>query len=218
MIDIIPSILVPDEQTFLACAKAVEEALPMIQLDIADGTFVESTTWADPDTIIDKLEIDCELHLMVSDPLEEIKLWDDIPQIKRVLVHYESDPDNIQDILNQVRSYGWDVGLVLNPTTSVDVVDDLIEDIDLLMFMGVEPGKQGQKFIPETLDKIRDARTRFPQLYISIDGAVNEDTLPDLVSAGVSAVCPGSAIFGNDRTPAENVGRMREMIHSLQKD
>ena len=187
----------------------------MIQLDIADGKFVPNDTWADPDVVSERLHIDCELHLMVADPLEEIRIWEEVPQVKRVLVHYESDPDNIKDILSQVQSYGWEVGLVLNPETPIDVVDDLIEDIDALMFMGVVPGKQGQRFIPETIDRIKEAREKFPRLFIELDGAVNEDTIEDIVNAGVSAVCPGSAIFGNERKPAENVKRMRELIHRL---
>ncbi|OIO19042.1 MAG: hypothetical protein CO029_00990 [Candidatus Magasanikbacteria bacterium CG_4_9_14_0_2_um_filter_41_10] len=215
MIQIIPSILVPDEATFIAWSQAVEEVLPMIQLDIADGKFVPNDTWADPDVVSERLHIDCELHLMVADPLEEIRIWEEVPQVKRVLVHYESDPDNIKDILSQVQSYGWEVGLVLNPETPIDVVDDLIEDIDALMFMGVVPGKQGQRFIPETIDRIKEAREKFPRLFIELDGAVNEDTIEDIVNAGVSAVCPGSAIFGNERKPAENVKRMRELIHRL---
>ena len=83
------------------------------------------------------------------------------------------------------------------------------------MFMGVVPGKQGQPFIPETIDRIKAARERWPALYIELDGAVNEDTLPDIATTGVNAICPGSAIFGNDRKPAENVGRMREQISTL---
>ncbi|HBB38298.1 MAG: Ribulose-phosphate 3-epimerase [Candidatus Magasanikbacteria bacterium GW2011_GWD2_43_18] len=218
MIQIIPSILVPDEATFIAWSQSVEQILPMIQLDIADGKFVPNDTWADPDVVSERLHIDCELHLMVEDPLEEIRIWEEVPQVKRVLVHYESDPDNIADILSQVQSYGWEVGLVLNPETSIDVVDDLIEDIDALMFMGVVPGKQGQRFIPETIERIQEARKRFPHLFIELDGAVNEETLEDIVGSGVNAVCPGSAIFGNERKPAENVARMRELIEKLTKD
>ncbi len=215
MIDIIPSILVPDEKTFLKWSRAVQEVLPMIQLDIADGQFVPDETWADPTIVDEKLNIDCELHLMVQDPLEEIRMWEEVQQVKRVLIHYESDPENIANIISQARSYEWEVGLVLNPDTPITVIDDLIEEIDSLMFMGVVPGKQGQKFIPETIDRIKEARAKFPDLYIELDGGVNEDTLPDIIAAGVSAVCPGSAIFGNERTPAENVTSMREMISTL---
>jgi len=190
----------------------------MIQLDIADGKFVPDETWADPTVVDEKLNIDCELHLMVVDPLEEIRIWEEVQQVKRVLIHYKSDPENIADIISQAHSYNWEVGLVLNPDTPVSVVDDLIEEIDSLMFMGVVPGKQGQRFIPETIARIKEVRAKFPTLYIELDGGVNEDTLPDIVRSGVNAVCPGSAIFGNDTAPAENVRRMREMIQALQKD
>lgn len=214
-IDIIPSILVQDEKTFIKWSRAVQEIISMIQLDIADGKFVPNKTWADPEIVHDELEIDCELHLMVADPLKEIRMWEEVQQVKRILIHYESNPRDISDIINQARSYNWEVGLVLNPDTPVYVIDNLIEEIDLLMCMGVTPGRQGQQFIQKTIDKIKEARTKFPNLYIEVDGGVNEETVPDIVRAGVNAICPGSAIFGNHKTPMENISKLCEQISML---
>jgi len=219
---IIPSILLPDKHTFLAQTKAIEEVVSMVQIDIADGKFVESTTWSyeeeAPEIVQDHLQVDCELHLMVENPLEIAREWELVPQVKRVLVHYESNPEEVGDILAQIQSYGWEVGLVLNPDTPIDVVDDLVEEIDSVMFMGVVPGKQGNKFVPEVLDNIKNLKEKYPDMYTEIDGSVNLDTLPDIAEAGVSAVCPGSAIFGNDKDPAQNVVEMREFINTLTKE
>ncbi len=212
---IIPSILVPDEQTFLDWSSSVEDCLSMIQLDIADGQFVNNTTWADPEVVGENLQIDCELHLMVQNPLEEARKWEGIQQVKRVLVHYESNPEDVGNILAQIHSYGWEVGLVLNPGTPLDVIENLAEEVDSLMLMGVVPGKQGQSFIPETIDRLKACREKYPNLFIELDGAVNENTLPDIVETKINAICPGSAIFGNDREPKENVERMREIINRL---
>lgn len=210
-IKIIPSILIKTEQQFLTQTAAVSEALPMIQLDIADGNFVPNITWADPEVVEDHLEIDCELHLMVSNPIEEARKWEHVPQVKRVLFHYEST-DNPADVLGAIQSYGWQASIVLNPKTPINVIDPLIEYLDGVMFMGIKPGFQGQPFIPETIDRIKATREKYPNLFISLDGAVNEDTITDIAKSGVSAVCPGSAIFGNDRPPAENVQRMKDLI------
>ncbi len=210
-IQIIPSILVQTEKDFITKTSALVGVLSMIQLDIADGDFAPNTTWADPDVVAENLEIDCELHLMVSNPVEEARKWEYVDQVKRVLVHYES-VENIFEALGAISSYGWKVGLVLKAETPIEVVDEFIEEIDSVMFMSVEPGFQGQSFIPETLERIKALRTKYPDLFIEIDGAVNEDTIEDIVKAGVSAVCPGSAIVGNEREPGENVERMKKLI------
>ena len=133
-------------------------------------------------------------------------------------MHYESDPKNIADILAQIHSYGWEVGLVLNPETHLEVIDKLTEEIDSLMLMGVIPGKQGQNFIPETIDRLKACRQKYPRMFIELDGAVSEDTLLQIISTGIDAICPGSAIFGNHRTPKENIERMRKIINKLTID
>jgi len=211
MIQIIPSILVQTEKEFITKTSALTNILSMIQLDIADGEFVPNTTWADPRVVADNLEIDCELHLMVSNPVEEARKWEYVDQVKRVLVHYES-VENVAEALGAINSYGWEVGIVLTSETPIEVVDKFIEEIDSVMFMSVKPGFQGQPFIPETLYRIKALRTKYPDLFIEIDGAVNENTIEDIVKSGVSAVCPGSAIVGNEREPRENVQRMRKLI------
>ena len=221
MIQIIPSILVPSEKDFLEQVESVEDILSIIQIDIADGKFVPNTTWSysdeAPEIVTENLNIDCELHLMVEDPLAVVRKWTDVSQVKRVLVHYESNPEEIAEILAQIHSYGWEVSVVLNPDTLIDVVEDFIEEIDGIMFMGVKPGFQGQEFVPEVLDKIKTFNKKYPNHFVEIDGAVNEDTLPGLIEAGVDGICPGSSIFGNDREPKENVKRIKELINTLTK-
>ncbi len=214
-IDIIPSILVQTEQAYADSVTAVKEHVSMVQIDIADGVFVPNTTWADPDTISDTLEIDCELHLMVVNPLEEARRWEHVSQVKRVLVHYESiTPDTASDILGAIHSYGWDIGLVLNPQTPVSVIDTHIEDIDMVMLMGVTPGFQGQPFIEETLERIQTIHTTYPSLKIAVDGGVNIKTIPNIISAGAHIICPGSAIFGNEQTPEKNIQTIKKIIES----
>ena len=78
MIQIIPSLLVPDKQTFLRELRGLKDSVKMLQIDIADGVFVPDKTWADPTVIKNHLEIDCELHLMVADPLSVAKTWEGV--------------------------------------------------------------------------------------------------------------------------------------------
>jgi ribulose-phosphate 3-epimerase len=212
---IIPSILVQSKEEFETQIKSVEGVLNTIQLDIADGKFVPNNTWADPDVVEKVSQIDIELHLMVENPLRELERWSACEQAKRVLIHYETTNGNLASIMQTVKEYGWQVGVVLNPDTPTDLIDDYIDDLDSVMFMGVVPGFQGQCLIPEVLEKIRDFKSLHPTVFTEIDGAVNEETLPDIIASGVDAICPGSAIFKNDRTPEENVKRMQEIINRL---
>ncbi len=211
MTSIIPSILVPDKKTFLTNYAGLGDSVSMIQLDIADGKFVPNTTWADPKTIFNAVTTDIELHLMVNDPVAEMKKWFFVPHVKRVLVHFEG-PHDIAETIQKAKQTEWEVGLVLNPNTPTSVLHDFLDDIDLIMFMGVYPGFQGQEFVPETCDRIAQTKAKGITQPISVDGGVNEKTIPALVQAGVDIICPGSAVFGNDKTPAENVLTLQQLV------
>lgn len=218
MIQIIPSLLDCDQTSFLEHLTGLKQSVNMVQIDIADGKFVQNKTWADPDVIKNYLTFDCELHLMVADPLGVAKAWQGVPQVKRVLVHYEALKKPTAE-LHELFKLGWQVSLVLNPETPITVFNlNLNLNLNLLtgvQFMGVHPGQQGNPFIPEVLDKIREFKAKHHNHFVELDGGVNEDTLPEIVKSGVDAVCPGSAIFGNDRSPAENILQMKKLIQQL---
>ena len=78
--------------------------------------------------------------------------------------------------------------------------------------MGVIPGFQGSPFVPGVLGKLKEIKSRWPQLFLELDGGVNEETIDAIIETGLDAVCPGSAIFKNNRTPGENVSLLRENI------
>lgn len=215
MVQIIPSLLTSDEETFTRQLTAVQSAVDMIQIDIADGIFVPNTTWADPDIVSKIASVDIELHLMVHNPVEELEQWTAVKQIKRVLFHYESfSKDNERkEAIAFAKSYHWQVGLVLNPDTPAEVLNAFQDDIDSIMVMGVVPGFQGQPFENFVLEKIKQIKQMAPAHMLSIDGAVNKTTLYDILQTGIDAICPGSAIFGNDQNPAENVHQFAKWIH-----
>lgn len=215
VLEIIPAILVHSEEEFKAQANAVSGVVSFVQIDIGDGLFVPNTTWAEPERVAEILDIDCELHLMVQDPLTEARKWEHVPQVKRVLIHYESQRDQTADIVTHIQSYNWEVGVVLNIETPITVLNDLMEELDVVQFMGITPGFTGQPFQPEVLQKITQFHAAYPHMPIAIDGHANETTIPDLLRAGVSRFGMGSAIFGNSRSPAENVEQVREIIKRL---
>lgn len=215
--EIIPAILVQSQEAFDMQTREISDVVSMIQLDIADGVFVDGTSWSDPDVVLEKLEIDCELHLMVSNPVEIAREWEQVPQVKRILVHYESVPEDIENIISQLQSYDWEVGVVLNLETPIDVVEPFVEELDAVQFMSIVPGKQGQPFHDEVLDKIRSFREKYPHMPISVDGHVDEDTLPKLLEAGANRFGIGSAIFHGEDVAANNVEKFKQLINKLTK-
>lgn len=216
---IIPSILVQSKEEFIHQITALDHAVDMIQIDIADGIFVSQKTWAEPQTVSQVVpkDIHIELHLMIADPFAELKRWQDVPQVSRVLIPVESVSD-VSLITPLTQDTSWDVGIVLNPETKLTTITPYLDLISVVMFMGVHPGKQGQTLMPEVLKKIQEFSEKKTGKRISLDGGVNENTLPDVIKAGADTVCPGSAIFRNDRTPKENVERMYRLIDTLKTE
>ncbi|MBI5222463.1 MAG: hypothetical protein HY980_03130 [Candidatus Magasanikbacteria bacterium] len=223
---IIPSVLVQTEEQFSQQMKGLGDSVKQIQLDIADGKFVPNVTWANPAVVKKLRKLNVELHLMVADPLTEVKKWTGVPQVKRVLFHYESQgchperPEgaegSLSKIINFAKKNNWQVGIVLNPDTPTSVIEPYLDKLDAVMFMGVHPGFQGQSLIKEVLTKMTKFISQHPNVFTEIDGAVNESNLPDIIKTNVNAICPGSATFGHG-SPAENVQKMRKIIENQHR-
>ncbi len=213
MATIIPSILTFSEEMFQQNVESVRGIVPMVQIDLTDGIFVPTTTWAwqHPTKAQTYIATDFELHLMVKDPVQTLTAWQQNTHLKRLMIHYESS-NHIDNILKETKAHGKELYLVLNPDTHVDMIKSYVDSIHGIMFMGVHPGKQGQKFLPETLNRIRNIRNTFPSLPIEVDGGVNETTIADIIRAGATAVCPGSAVFGNHRSVKDNIAHLRILI------
>lgn len=213
---IIPSILVQSKKEFEAQILEVQNHVDMVQIDIADGKFVPNTTWSDPDLAKNILVIECELHLMVHDPLSEAEKWKNVPQVKRALFHYESTAD-VNQTIEKLRQYGWDISIVLNPDTPAGVLEPYLDKIQGVMFMGVRPGFQGQKYISETTRRIKEFKAKGTDHFVELDGAVNKRTIHEIAQSGADAICPGSAVFGNKKTPEENIKKLKELIEKYEK-
>lgn len=210
MVELIPSILTVDKQSFERCLLGVKGLVRTVQVDLADGVFVPNKTWA-YDNALQAMSMlkgfDVELHFMMQEPLKELPNWAHLARAVRLLLHIETLSNPKEDI-EAAKAYGLPVHLVVNPDTPLQTVEAYIPTISGIMLMGVTPGAQGQPFHEETLDRVKELRDKYPFLRIAVDGGVNEYTLPLLVNAGVSAVCPGSAIFGNGKRPEENVAML----------
>lgn len=212
---IIPSIFALTPEEFITYLTAIGSAAPVVQIDIADGQFVTTTTAATPELTAQNLHTNCELHLMVQDPKAVISAWSNVSQVIRVLFPVEST-EPIAPIIAQIKALGWEAGLTINPETAAAAVEPYVTDITTVMFMGVHPGAQGQPIIPEVLLKVAAFKTNHPNLRVSLDGGVNVNTLPQIVNTGLDVVCPGSAIFASGQAQ-ENMQQMQNLLNTLEK-
>ena len=213
---IIPSILVDTKEKLQQQLQALGKSVSRVQIDIADGIFVNNTTISDPATVQKYAETEVELHLMVSQPLKELLKWHKVEQIQKILIHIES-VKNLHEIFPTLHAYGWEIGLVLNPETDIKILDEYIGEIKGVMFMGVNPGKQGQNLLSKVLTNIKKFKTKYPHIFVELDGGVNEQNLEKIIDTGVDAICPGSAIFGNEKKPEQNIKNIKKIINSLTK-
>ena len=207
--------MVKNEKDFIDQTTAVDNFTDLVQLDIGDGVFTKDKTWAEPEAIkkLD-LKLDLELHFMVEHPLSELKKWTGIEQIRRVLIHYEAK-DDLMSVIDFIDEQGWEKGIVLNPETPTSALDEYLDNFTHVLFMSVIPGKQGQKFIPETINKIIEFKQNNPEHFVEIDGGINEEILPLLIKTDVDGLCIGSAIFDREGSPAEQIYYFENLINTL---
>lgn len=109
--------------------------------------------------------------------------------------------ENINETIELIKSHGCKVGIAINPDTSLSVLEDIIQDIDLILLMSVYPGFGGQKFIETTIEKIQDAKklieTQSHNIFLEVDGGINHETIGKVAAAGANVFVAGSAIFGS---------------------
>ena len=211
---ILPSILSADFANLARDVAKVESACQMLHVDVMDGHFVPNISiglpvveWLRKAT---KLKLDC--HLMISDPDHYAPMFIEAGA-DLVSVHYEATA-HIDRTLNHIKSHGVKAGVVLNPGTPVEVLEDVLDVVDYVLIMSVNPGFGGQQFIPNALRKIQrlDAMRRERKLSfaIEIDGGVSAHNTAEIVQAGCSWLVAGSAVF-HSADPAAAVKEMQQI-------
>jgi ribulose-phosphate 3-epimerase len=216
MIEIAPSILSAD---FGRLREEIESAerggASILHFDVMDGRFVPNITVGLPVLKslrnVTKMKIDA--HLMIEEPgryaVQFVEAGADM-----VSVHIEADP-HIHRTLTSIREAGAKAGVVLNPATSLNTIDEVLPHCDFVLVMSVNPGFGGQKFIGTSLDKLRSLRgiieKRGLSVKIEVDGGVDEKNIKDVVSAGAEMIVAGSAVFGGG-DPESSVRRLIEAV------
>jgi ribulose-phosphate 3-epimerase len=203
-------------------ADVIKSGTDIVHFDVMDNHYVPNLTIGPlvceairpvTDAIID-------VHLMVK-PVDRI-----IPDFAKaganIITFHPEGSEHIDRSLSLVRDSGCKSGLVFNPATPLDYLDHVMDKIDMILLMSVNPGFGGQKFIPETLNKLRTARQKIDayyektgrQIWLEVDGGVNANNIADIAKAGADTFVAGSAIFGAGKDTDPN--RYDTVVKSLR--
>lgn len=208
MIKIAPSILAADFSKLGEEVKEVEQAgADLIHIDVMDGHFVPNITFGPlaVDAVRPLTKLPLDVHLMIENPDQYIEQFANAGA-DYITVHVEACP-HLHRTLQLIRSFDVKSGVVLNPHTPVESILHVLEEVDMVLFMTVNPGFGGQKFIHSVLPKVKQLaaiiQERNLAIDIEIDGGVDKETIIPCVEAGATVLVAGSAIYGKeDRTAA----------------
>ena len=197
---LVPSILSADFTRLDDHMRAVEEAgVTMLHLDVMDGHFVPNITIGPPivKSIRAATRLKLDTHLMVENADRFVDAFADAGA-DMISVHIEACP-HLHRTVTAIKEKGCEAGVVLNPATPLDTLEDILSEADYVLLMSVNPGWGGQKFIPQVKDKIADLagriRSRGLDVRIEVDGGVTKDNIASLAAAGADLIVAGSAVF-----------------------
>lgn len=203
MIKLAPSILSADFSQLAESVKAVENAgCEYLHIDVMDGHFVPNITFGA--VVFEKLRkksnmtFDC--HLMIEQP--DLYLEDFVKAGADIITVHQEACVHLNRTIHHIKELGCKAGVAINPATSPQALEYVLQDVDMVLIMSVNPGFGGQKFIPQSLDKIKKLKQMIDakkyNVDIQVDGGVSVDNIHDIVTAGANIVVAGSAIFGKD--------------------
>ncbi|MFW6115003.1 MAG: ribulose-phosphate 3-epimerase [Thermodesulfobacteriota bacterium] len=202
------------EQAREAQAAGVEG----IQVDVMDGRFVPNITFGQGivKALRSVVSVTLDVHLMIVEPERYVEEFIEAGA-DRIFVHHEACV-HLHRTLARIRELGSEAGVALNPATSSIVLEDVLDMVDIIQVMTVNPGFGGQIFISSQLDKIRRIREMLDKqglkIPIAVDGGVDATTMPEIVNAGATVLVAGSSIYNDRASVAQNVAALRESISS----
>ena len=212
-----PSLLSADVGNLAAELSALEAAgLRWVHWDVMDGRFVPNITFGQH--VIRQLRkrsgLFFDVHLMIVEPENYLSEFQ-AAGADMLVVHAEATR-HLQRTLAEIRRLGMKAGVALNPATPLSALEYVLEDVDMILLMSVNPGFGGQKFIPYTLQKVRDLKkmidARGLKTDIEVDGGVNLSNVEETMSAGANIIVAGSAVFNGD--VAENTQMFLDILNS----
>lgn len=215
-----PSILAADFARLGEQVREAEQAgADRIHVDVMDGHFVPNISIGP--VVVKSLRpvtrLPLEVHLMITNPDDYLDAFAEAGA-DSMIVHVENAV-NLHRTVQHIKKLGKGAGVVLNPATSAVTLAEILPDVDLILVMTVNPGFGGQRFIENTLGKIRRIRQMIDQskkeIELEVDGGIDFETAPQVVSAGARVLVAGSAVFGHKEGVAAAMKRLREACGTL---
>jgi ribulose-phosphate 3-epimerase len=215
-----PSILSADFGRLAEDVQACEAAgADWIHVDVMDGHFVPNITMGPVvvEAVRKATGLPLDVHLMIEVPERYLEAFAGAGA-DRITVHQETCP-HLHRTLQQLRGLGVGTGLALNPATPVEMAAEVLDDLDLLLLMTVNPGFGGQRYIPASTDKVRRARallaTRGREgIHLQVDGGVDPLTAPEVAGAGADVLVAGSAVFRHPEGIAGGMAALRAALEA----
>ena len=215
MIKIAPSILSADFWRLGEQIRKVEEAgADYLHVDVMDGHFVPNISIGTPvlKSLKGKTRLPLDVHIMVSDPEKYAPIFVDAGA--DILTFHIEATCHPNRVIQTIKAKGAKAGVVLNPTTPLNMLEYVLEDVDMVLLMSVNPGFGGQKFLPFVLKKIEALREEVEKrrlnLEIEVDGGIGPTNVKDVVKAGATVVVAGSSIFAAG-DPGERVRLLKKL-------
>ena len=217
MMILAPSMLSADFKNLGKEIRTIEEnGAQYLHFDVMDGIFVPSISFGIPvlESIRPATNLVCDAHLMITEPIRYVEAFAKAGA-DLITIHLEACED-VDATIAKIRACGLKVGISIKPKTPVEALKPYVDQVDMVLIMSVEPGFGGQKFIPESLDKIRELRAmldaRSLDVDIQVDGGIYTTNVADVIEAGANIIVSGSAVFKGDT--AQNT---KDMLAILKK-
>lgn len=210
---IAPSILAADFLHLEKDVKLVNDHADLFHLDIMDGVFVPNISFGFPvvESIATMAKKPMDVHLMIVEPWKYAERFAKAGA-SMISFHYEAALDKSQELIYSIQKLGVKAGIVINPDCPVEKIFPLLETADFVLLMSVFAGFGGQKFIPESLDRIKAVKAQIRKIKrdipIEVDGGIGPDNAAEVAKAGASILVAGSSVF-RAPDPVEAIAKMK---------
>ena len=221
MMILAPSIMAADFKELGKEIQTIEEnGAQYLHFDVMDGMFVPSISFGMPvvKSIRKESSLYFDVHMMVKDPERYVEEFQSCGA-DMITVHAEACRD-LAETVKKIHETGADAGVAVNPDTPLSAVTDVMDQVEMILIMSVYPGFGGQKYIPESTERIRTLRRMLDEkglehVHIQVDGGINRATIDEVLAAGANIIVAGSAVFGSNIE--QNVRELQEKISSYSK-